>query len=146
MKIKYIFLLVLISLFTTFISFGQKNNSSDKDSIPKVPGEIIECFQIDDEEAQFPGGRDSLNAFLANNIKFPQRVIKNKLKGKSYVEFVVNREGRIEDVTIKKSFTECPECDEEAIRVVKLMPKWEPGKLEGKPVKSTFILPFNFRF
>lgn len=105
--------------------------------------EVVETYV--DEEALFPGGRPALEAFMGKNVHFPDIAIEERLSGKSYIGFVVDREGNISNITVKKGMVGCPECDKEAIRVVKLMPKWKPGKLNGKDVKSSFILPFNFK-
>lgn len=105
--------------------------------------EVVEIYV--DEEALFPGGRAALDAFMQKNVRFPEIALEERLSGKSYVGFVVDRSGNISNITIKKGMVGCPECDKEAIRVVKLMPKWKPGKLNGKDVKSSFILPFNFK-
>ena len=83
--------------------------------------------------------------YLAENIKYPQTAVEMGLEGKCYLQFVVSENGYISNVRVKKGVTDCPECDQEAIRVVKSMPKWTPGKVNGKAVNSTFSLPVSFK-
>lgn len=90
----------------------------------------------------FPGGEDSLGRFLSNLLQFPKDSKGNYLKGKVIVGFIVNKEGIIDEIKIEKGV--CKELDEEAIRVVKLIPKWQPGKQDGNPVDVWFTLPINF--
>ena len=105
--------------------------------------EEVEAFV--DEEAVFPGGMQACYAFIGKNINYPQIAIEENLQGKCYVNFVVDREGNISDVRVAKGVTGCPECDKEAIRVVRMMPKWKPGKKNGKDVKSRFMVPVNYK-
>lgn len=105
--------------------------------------EEVEAFV--DEEAEFPGGMQACYAFIGKNINYPQIAIEENLQGKCYVNFVVDREGNISDVRVAKGVTGCPECDKEAIRVVRMMPKWKPGKKNGKDVKSRFMVPVNYK-
>ena len=86
-----------------------------------------------------------MKRYLAENIKYPQTAVEMGLEGKCYLQFVVSENGYISNVRVKKGVTDCPECDQEAIRVVKSMPKWTPGKVNGKAVNSTFSLPVSFK-
>lgn len=104
-----------------------------------------EIDNILEEPAEYPGGRAALMKFLQNNLTYPQTAIESGLQGKCYLRFVVAKDGAISNVTVVKKVPDCPECDEEAIRVVKMMPKWIPGKAKGKAVNSYFNLPINFK-
>jgi protein TonB len=102
-------------------------------------------YDIVDEPAEPNGGMAALKRYLAENIKYPQTAVEMGLEGKCYLQFVVSENGYISNVKVKKGVTDCPECDQEAIRVVKAMPKWTPGKINGKAVNSTFSLPVSFK-
>ncbi|WP_343637545.1 TonB family protein [Fluviicola sp.] len=102
-------------------------------------------YDIVDEPAEPNGGMAALKKYLAENIKYPQTAVEMGLEGKCYLQFVVSENGYISNVKVKKGVTDCPECDQEAIRVVRAMPKWTPGKINGKAVNSTFSLPVSFK-
>ena len=98
-----------------------------------------------DEPAEFPGGQEAMNKYLRNNLVYPQVAIELNLQGKCYVQFIVNVDGSISNVRLMRGVTDCPECDKEAMRVIKSMPKWHPGKLNGKEVGSYYNLPIIFK-
>jgi protein TonB len=106
-------------------------------------GPII--YDFVDEIAEFPGGKTAMNAFLASNIKYPETAIKLGLQGKCYLKFVVSENGNVSNVNVVKGVTDCPECDKEAIRVVRSMPNWKPAKMNGKAVNSFYTLPVSFK-
>ena len=99
-------------------------------------------YAFTDEPAVFNG---DVKKYLAENIKYPQTAIELGLEGKCYLQFVVSANGNISNVDVKRGVPDCKECDEEAVRVVKRMPKWTPAKNAGKPVNSTFNLPVSFK-
>lgn len=114
----------------------------------KGPIEIIEThegpFEDVDEEAQFPGGRSKLMEFLGRNLQYPSLPLELGIQGKSYFQFVVDKKGEISRIKVIRKFDECPECDEEAKRVISKMPIWKPAKKNGKNVDSYFQMPINF--
>ena len=97
-----------------------------------------------DEFAEFPGGRKALVKFLQENIQYPDIARELGLSGKSVLKFVVNTDGTIKTVSIVRGMKDCKECDNEAVRVVRKMPRWAPAKKGGKTVASYFILPVEF--
>lgn len=97
-----------------------------------------------DEDPEYPGGAAGMGAFLQKNIVYPQIAQEEGLSGKTWVGFVVDRSGEITNVQVLKKMPGCPECDKEAVRVVKMMPKWKPGKKGGRDVKCTFRVPINY--
>jgi len=143
--------LILVISFLCFQSFGQVINELKTDRPPvqvennaKVSnGKVI--YDIVDEPAYFPGGRDALLKYLSDNIVYPDRALKNRIQGKCYITFVVSDEGKIEQITIKKGVTDCPECDAESVKALEKMPLWTPGKINGKNVNSIFSLPVTFK-
>lgn len=94
------------------------------------------------EQPEFPGGVEAMYKYLGKNTKYPQMESDAGIQGKVYVEFVVSNTGAITDVTLKRGVSSG--LDKEALRVVKAMPPWNPGKMNGKPVKVRYILPVNF--
>ena len=101
-----------------------------------------EIFTVVENEPEFPGGMEALYKYLAQNIKYPQLARENGITGKVYVTFVVEKDGSIANPKILRDIG--GGCGAEAIRVVKSMPKWTPGKQRGKAVRVQFNLPVNF--
>ncbi len=99
-------------------------------------------FMVVEKMPTFPGGDAALMKYLQKNVKFPAIAQENGIQGRVYVEFVVNKDGRIVDVKILKGVDR--HLDEEALRVVQNMPSWEPGEQRGKPVRVSYRLPINF--
>ncbi len=112
-----------------------KEEQLSQDDAPAV-------FYLVEEMPSFPGGQDSLQAFLNRNIRYPLQAREAKLSGTVQLSFVIDRKGRIRDITVLKGIGMA--CDEEAIRVVKNMPRWHPGKQAGKTVDVRFTLPVRF--
>ena len=93
---------------------------------------------------EFKGGNKAMMEFLMMNMKYPESAIKSKQQGRALVGFVVGKDGTVSDVYIEKS-TGYDVLDNEAMRVVKSMPAWEPGKQKGKPVDVKYFVPITFR-
>ena len=91
---------------------------------------------------EFPGGWPGLGQFILKNLKYPESAIKSQTQGKVFVSFIVWSDGSVGEVKIKQGIGHG--CDEEAMRVVKMMPKWKPGEKGGKVVNVHFVLPINF--
>ena len=108
---------------------------------PKV--EETKVFDVVEEMPQFPGGQAALLEYLAKNIKYPVVAEENGVQGRVIVTFVVERDGSITDVKVVKSVD--PSLDKEAARVVKSMPKWQPGKQNGSAVRVKYTVPVTFR-
>lgn len=104
---------------------------------------IFDMSQID-KSPEFPGGMEKMIPYLRNNTKYPTISLEEGSQGKVYVSFVVDKEGNITDVQIAKSDAD-KYCGKEALRVVSSMPKWIPGEVRGRKVKTRFILPVIFR-
>jgi protein TonB len=104
--------------------------------------EEVEIFTVVENDPEFPGGTEALYKYLATNIKFPQLARDNNISGRVYVTFVVERDGSITGARVLRDIG--GGCGAEAIRVVKAMPKWTPGKQRGKPVRVQYNLPVAF--
>lgn len=95
-----------------------------------------------DRKPQFPGGDKALVDFLEKSVVYPDEALKQKWEGKTLVAFTVNEEGSIENVRVLKSSWHM--LDIEAVRIVKLMPKWIPASANGITKKEMVVLPINF--
>ncbi|MBR6844679.1 MAG: energy transducer TonB [Bacteroidales bacterium] len=104
--------------------------------------EDVQIFTVVENDPEFPGGMEALYKYLRENIKYPQLARDNNITGKVYVTFVVERDGSIANPRVLKDIG--GGCGAEAIRVVKSMPKWTPGKQRGKAVRVQFNLPVSF--
>lgn len=106
--------------------------------------EVVEAeiFTVVEESPSFPGGDEARIRFLTENIKYPQIARESSIQGTVYVTFVVEKNGNVTDVRVLRGIG--GGCDEEAVRVIKAMPKWNPGKQRGKPVRVQFNMPIKF--
>ena len=104
----------------------------------------IKAYKVVEVKPQFKGGESAMMEFIAKNVKYPQAAIDATLQGKTIVGFVVRKDGTVSDVHIKKSSGHAV-LDKEAMRVVKTMPAWKPGKQKGKLVNVKCNVPINFR-
>ena len=95
------------------------------------------------EEAEFPGGQVAMYDFISKNLVDPKNAVIQGVEGRSIIRFIIMKDSTISDISVAKSFD--AECDQAAIDVIKKMPKWKPGLLNGNPINSTFFLPFSFK-
>ena len=147
--------------YTVPINFSLKNSSSpetqdglneEETSLILIRSEHIlvpldenvssETIVHYDEMPEFPGGNQKLVEFISQNVEYPSSAHKSGIQGIVFVSFVIETDGSIEDVIIAKGVS--PELDEEALRVIKLMPKWKPGKKDGKNVRLNYTIPIHF--
>ena len=114
-----------------------------KEPEPVKKDEPEKIFQAVEQSAEFPGGQAELMKWLGRNVRYPEAAQANEVQGRVIVQFVVEKDGSIGQATILKGVDK--DLDREALRVVKSMPKWQPGKNNGVPVRSYFRLPVTFR-
>jgi len=112
---------------------------SSPDSKPENSNQV---FIMVEEMPEFPGGALALRKWIKSNVKYPENARRNKITGRVYVGFVINKKGDVEDCKILRSID--ADLDKEALRVVNSMPSWKPGKQKGKSVKVSFSFPINF--
>ena len=107
--------------------------------------EVVEAevFTIVEEMPSYPGGDMKMYEYLGKNIKYPQIARESGIQGRVFVNFVVEPDGSVSNVKVLRGIG--GGCDEEAIRVVKSMPKWKPGKQRGKAVRVSYTLPVVFK-
>lgn len=123
-------LMMLVLLFSFMTSTAQtKKNDMVFDVVEVMP--------------QFPGGQIAMLQYLMKNIKYPEQAMKEGIQGRVAVRFIVEKDGSISDV--KPILSVHPLLNKEAVRVVESMPKWTPGKQNGKPVRVRFNVPVMFK-
>jgi TonB family protein len=113
-------------------------NSIFDNSDPKNP-----VYNLVETMPQFPGGENALLKFLSETVKYPMDAQTKGEQGRVVCAFFINKDGQTSDYKILQSLS--PSLDAEAVRVVKLMPAWEPGKKDGKPVRVRYVIPITFR-
>jgi protein TonB len=101
-------------------------------------------FVVVESMPEFPGGQQALFKYLSENVKYPVIAQENGIQGRVICQFVVNKDGSIVDVEVVRSGGD-PSLDKEAVRVIKTMPNWKPGKQRGKPVRVKYTVPVNFK-
>jgi TonB family protein len=92
---------------------------------------------------EYPGGYEALMKFIGKHIRYPEAAAKQNLEGSVQVQFVIETDGTVSSIRTLKGLS--PECDREAERVISLMPKWKPAKLNGETVRVQFTLPVKFK-
>ena len=108
--------------------------------------EMLDWFNKEDngpfELAEFPGGFEAMGAYIAKSIVYPEQAKADGVEGRVFVQFIVEPDGSIGDLYLFRGIG--GGCDEEAMRVIKSMPKWKPATFKGKPVRSRYQIPINF--
>jgi TonB family protein len=102
-----------------------------------------EVFTVVEKQPSFPGGQDGYTKFLIQNIKYPEEAMKKSVMGTVYITFIIEADGSVTNVKVLRGIGSG--CDEEAQRVVKMMPKWNPGQEKGKAVAVQYNLPIKFK-
>lgn len=129
--------LSLLALSVMVIAFSSNVNAQNK----KTENSDA-VYTVVETEAEFPGGLEAMNRFLAENIKYPTLAKQKNIEGKVIISFIVEKNGTLTDIRTIKDIGEG--CGDEGIRIVKLMPKWKPAKQKGQPVRQQFLLPISF--
>lgn len=132
MKSKIILLLATLFFFCGTTVFAQNANK-----------DTSQVYEVVEQMPSFPGGQGALNLFLANNVKYPVVAAENGIQGRVLVGFIVECDGSLSNIKVERSVD--PTLDKEAVRVVKAMPKWQPGKAKGSTVRVKFTVPIVFR-
>jgi protein TonB len=154
---------ILLGIICSFAVYGkpsmpqpiqsQQNTTTvveeeEQEEEEKIEEEVDEngekVWIVVDVMPSYSGGQEALNSFLAKNLKYPVKAIEKGIQGTVYVQFVVEKDGGIGKVKIVRSANKY--LDKEAIRVIKLMPEWNPGMQEGEAVRTWFTLPVRFKF
>ncbi|MDY4789426.1 MAG: energy transducer TonB [Bacteroidales bacterium] len=123
----------LIMVFAFSLNVNAQEKKSDNSDV---------VFTVVENEAEFPGGVEAMNSFMAENIKYPTLAKQKNIEGKVIISFIVEKNGTLSDIRTIKDIGEG--CGDEGVRIVKLMPKWKPAKQKGQPVRQQFLLPISF--
>lgn len=114
-----------------------------KQVVTQAPVEEEKVFDMVEQMPTFPRGQAELLSFIGKNLKYPTIAQENGTQGRVICQFIVGKDGTVRDVQVVKSLD--PYCDKEAIRVIRSMPRWIPGKQNGKPVTVKYTVPITFR-
>lgn len=132
-KLSSLAIFLMISVCSLNVNAQEERETNSEDVI----------FTVVEDQAEFPGGQDSLMKFLAANIHYPQAAKEKGIRGRVIITFIVEKDGSLSNIKVLRDIGDG--CGDEAIRVVKLMPKWKPAKQRGKNVRQQFVLPITFR-
>lgn len=127
------FLLLLSAILLTNMAFCQEEKKVSVDD---------EVFVVVEEQAEFPGGLDSMYAYIQKNLVYPEKAKAEGIEGRVFVTFTIEKDGSISNILIKRAIG--GGCEEAVVEMIKNMPKWNPGKQKGKPVRCQFNLPIKF--
>ena len=117
--------------------------TSEDNSVQVLEGENDTIYNTVDQMPEFPGGEQALMEFIAKSVVYPEEAKEKNISGRVFVSFVIEKDGSVNEVKVLRGIG--GGCDEEAVRVIKSMPKWQPGKMKGKPVRVSYQIPFNFK-
>ena len=126
---------LIVSYYDTELSV---NSSVFKEKSSKEVSDPVEVMP------EYEGGINEFMMYLGKNTKYPNRAKEAGITGKCYLKFVVLQNGKITNIEVLRGVPGCRECDMEAVRVIRGMPKWKPGTMDGKPFPVLINLPFNF--
>ena len=124
------------------VALAQTPDTLRMDTIEKA-AEDVEIYGMVEEMPGFRGGEQKLFEFIGNNVVYPQEAKEAGIEGKVFVEFYIEGDGTVCDAKVLRGLGYG--CDEEALRVIGLMPKWYPGKQRGKAVRVRYTLPVTFK-
>lgn len=111
--------------------------------VGRLAGEMIPLSSELDEPAEYPGGEEALREFIKQNLRYPDSCIEVQVQGRVILMLIIEKDGKISSVQMKRSV--CDDMTNEAIRIVKKMPKWKPAKMNGEKVRCREYLPITFR-
>lgn len=125
---------------------AQQSQAGDTSVIPTKVNTIngidtSEVYSYTQDPPLFPGGEAAYHKFVKDNLRVPQT---SDVQGTVYVSAIIERNGLVTQVKIQKNIPGCKECDQEALRVLSLMPRWQPAMLAGTPVRAMIYLPVKF--
>lgn len=129
---KQLFMLIALLLSSSLTVIAQESEKEDR-----------KVYDLVEQMPTYPGGQSALFQWLSHNIKYPVEAEKHGIQGRVVTQFVVMPDGILDSIKVVNSVD--PSLDNEAIRVIRAMPKWNPGMKNGKPVMTRYILPVSFR-
>ena len=134
-RMKKLILMSLMAVFCLSTVSAQKTVVSKKNQ---------KVFDVVEQMPKFPGGMEALFKYMAENMKYPEDAKKQQVEGRVLVQFIVETDGSVSNTEVLMRVF--PSLDAEAVRVISGMPKWIPGKQNGKVVRVKYTIPVSFRF
>lgn len=125
------------------LAFANPSMNTVDEQSPAAPAQQSQVYKSVEQMPRFPGGEAALMKYLMTNVQYPENAAKNDIQGRVVVQFVVDENGEVGQVKVVRSIDE--ELDAEAIRVVKTLPKFEPGRQDGKAVSVWYTVPISFK-
>lgn len=120
------------------------DNAHTSEAIPQTPvNDKPVSIRVVEEIPQFEGGMEAFTKWLTQNLSYPAEAQRGRIQGKVLVSFIINRDGSISSPKIEQSVH--PLLDREALRVIRMMPRWTPGKIKAKPCRTLFAIPIVFQ-
>ena len=137
------FFLLLLSICFCAVMFAQSDgvNTTSNDTV--VGDDAYICVNYE-TLPEFPGGQKEMFKYIQENLKYPKQALKKQIQGRSICQFIVEKDGSISHIQVVRSSGN-KSLDRAAIRVIKTMPKWTPGRLQGKIIRTPYVIPVNFR-
>lgn len=133
----------LLAMNSTAMRANVQKKGVKSTKVTKKTGTTDKVYEVCEQMPIFPGGDAAMMKYLSENVKYPALAIKAQEQGRVVVSFTVEKDGAISDVKVARSVT--PSLDAEAVRVVKAMPKWTPGKQDGQLVRVRYNVPVSFK-
>jgi periplasmic protein TonB len=130
MKAKSLGSIILLACFLNITGIAVSHAQDNK------------IFTTPDKQPMYPGGKDALLKFIKDNLKYPALADSNKVAGSVTISFVIEKTGGITELEVTKGIGSG--CDEEAMRIIRKMPKWYPGSVAGKPVRVLYKITIKF--
>lgn len=130
---KVLVLITLLVISYTGMSFEYSIDEPQDSSM---------VYDFPEKMAQYPGGADAMDLFIRKNLNYPEKLKNAGVKGKVYVQFIVEKDGRITNITVRRGTN--TDLDKEAVSVIKKMPNWIPGSVRGKKVRVKQTVPITF--
>ena len=159
MRNSIVFLIAICLFSTSCVQQRQKTETKKCSAIPMDTSLVVvdstillysnlktsdkEIHAILEERPKYPGGMDEVVKYIQTHIQYPPTAVYKKIQGKVWIESVIDRDGKI--VQPKVAYSVHPLLDQEALRIIRMMPDWKPGKLNGETVKVKYIFPVTFR-
>jgi TonB family protein len=128
--------------YTVPISFGTPTPSVNGEASMNQPTGENGIYSRVEQPAEFPGGIENLYKYLAKNLQYPKAARENKVQGKVFITFIIEKDGSLTDFKVLRGIGSG--CDEEAIRAMKGSPKWKPAAQDGKQVRQQYTIPISF--
>ena len=135
--------LLFVAMFCTLVMFAQSDgvNTTSNDTVVVDDDYICVYYET---WPKFPGGQQEMFKYIQENLIYPKLALKKQIEGRSICQFIVEKDGSISHIQVVRSSGN-KSLDRAAIRVIKTMPKWTPGRLQGKIVRTHYVIPVNFR-